>query len=129
MNFFDGFAGALLDGDDIVRAEEVFDSVVGVAVGGGEIDGDVFLGNVREKVVDPMSGRRRRAADAETRVDGFQRASGVIVEFELSGLLGVAGPEVDVGLVPDFEIPLRDFVDAVAVDQKLREVVNEEVPL
>ena len=52
----------------------------------------------------------------------------MIVELEVGGLLGLAGPEVDVGLVPHFEVPLGDFVDAVAIDQMLGELVDEVVP-
>ena len=69
------------------------------------------------------------AADAETGTDGFDGAGGVVVELEVGLLGGAADPEVDVGLVPDLEVPLRDLVKAIALNQVLGEGGNEGVPL
>ena len=75
-----------------------------------------------DEVVDPGGLRGGGSADAQLRADSLDALGGVIVELEVGGLFGLAGPEVDVGLVPDFEVPLRHFVDAVAVDQVLGEL-------
>src|ERR1700757_368461 len=53
----------------------------------------------------------------------------MVVELEVGLLCGTASPEVDVGLVPDLEVPLRDFIDAVTVDKMLREGGDKRVPL
>ena len=68
------------------------------------------------------------AADAQAWIDGFERAGGVLVELEVRTVARDASPEVDVGLVPDFEVPLRDFVDAVAIDEVVSEGGDEGVP-
>jgi hypothetical protein len=128
-NFFDRLAGAFFDGNVFVGAEEILDGVIGVAVGGDEVDGGMFFCGVCEEIVDPVGGRGGRAADAQARVNGFESAGGVVVKIEIGGLLGIAGPEVDVGLIPDFEIPAGDFVDAVAIDEEPGETADENVPL
>ncbi len=53
----------------------------------------------------------------------------MVVELEVGLLRGAASPEIDVGLVPDFEVPLRDFIDAVALDEVLGKGGDEAVPL
>jgi len=84
---------------------------------------------VREEAVHPGSLRGGGAANAEARADAFDGTSGVVVEIVVSGFLWIAGPEVDIGLVPDFEIPLCDLVDAVALDEMAREILDELLPL
>ena len=132
-DFGDGAADALVHGEvggDVVAGDEhVFDGVVGVAVAGDEVDGDVVVGGVLEEGVDPLGGGGGGAADAEARVDGLEVACGVVVELEVAALVRDASPEVDVGLVPDFEVPLRDLVDAVALDEVAGEGGDEAVPL
>ena len=81
------------------------------------------------KAIGPGGLRGRRSAYAESGVDCLDRARRVVVELEVGGLLGIAAPEIDVGLVPDFEVPLRDFVDTVAFDEMLRELRDQVVPL
>src|SRR6185369_15672230 len=66
---------------------------------------------------------------SQFRVNGFERFRGVVVEFEVSGLFRFPGPEIDVRFVPDLEIPLRNFVNAVTLDEVSGEGANEGVPL
>ena len=120
MHLLDGAVDHRVAGDVLVGAEDIVGGVVGVDVGGDEVDGDVVCLGVGEEGRDPCGLRGGRAADLEARRDGLERAGGVVVELEVGGLLGVAAPEVDVGLVPDFELPGGDFVDAVARDEVLR---------
>ena len=84
---------------------------------------------MRDHVAHPRRLRRRRAAHANPLIHRLQRARRVVVELEVGLLRGPARPEIDVRLVPDFEIPLRNFVDAVALDQMLRKGRNQRVPL
>ena len=69
------------------------------------------------------------AADAQARADVFQGAGGGIVKLEVGWFFRSASPEIDVRLVPYFEIPLRNFVEAVAVHQMLCELADEFGPL
>ena len=109
-------------------AEEIFDGVVGVAVGRDEVDGDVVGGGVREKVGYPGGRGRCGTAYAQARTDLLEVAGGVVVELEVGLLAGHSTPEVDVGLIPDFEVPGRDLIDAVAVHEVLCEVRHQVVP-
>ena len=90
--------------------------------------GTSFGLGVGEEWRDPRGLRGGWAADLQARRDRFQRACGVVVEFEVGGLLGIANPEVDVGFVPHFELPGGDFVDAVALDEVLSEGGDHRVP-
>ena len=60
-------------------------------------------------------------------VDVFDGEGGLVVELEV--LLLRAGPEGDVGLVPDFEFPGAHFWHAVAVDTVIGEGVDHVVPI
>ena len=117
MNFFDCAADHARSRNIFVRAENVFGFVVAIDVGGGKIHGNVFFFAVREETVHPSCLCGGGAADAEAGGDTFDGTSGVVVELVVGVFARIAGPEVDVGLVPDFEIPLGDFVDAVALDE------------
>src|ERR1700738_4941016 len=81
-----------------------------------------------EKIIHPMGRRRSRTADAKTRTDCFESAGGVVVKLKVAGLPGDAVPEVDVGFVPYFEVPLRYLVDSIAIYEVLGEVGHEIVP-
>ena len=80
------------------------------------------------EAIDPGRLRRRGSADAKPRIHGLQRSRRRVVKLVVRLLLRIARPEIEVRLVPDLEIPLRDFVDSVAIDQMLREVRNEIAP-
>ena len=54
-------------------------------------------------------------------VHRLQRAGGVVIELKVGFLRRAPGPEIDVRLIPDFEVPTGDLVDAVAIDQVLGE--------
>ena len=81
-----------------------------------------------EEGCDPGGLRGGGATDEEAVAYFFDGESGVVVELEVSWLLRVADPEVDVGFVPYFEAPLGYFFDAVAVDEVLGEGGDHGVP-
>src|SRR6267143_3134911 len=83
---------------------------------------------MREEAVHPGGLCRGRAADAETRAHAFDGARSAIVELVVGRFFRIADPEVNVGLVPNFEIPLRDFVEAVPLDEMAREILDELLP-
>ena len=73
----DGAADAVVHGNLFVRAEEIFDGVVGVAVGGDEIDGHVIFRGVLQELRNPGRGGRGGSADAQARADGSSDARAV----------------------------------------------------
>ncbi len=87
-----------------------------------------MLGAVANEAVHPGGLRGRWSANAQPRIDSFYRAGRVVVELVVRLLFRIARPEIKVGLVPDFEIPLRDFVDAVAINEMLGEMGNQIAP-
>src|SRR5712672_1178413 len=52
----------------------------------------------------------------------------MIVKFEVSLLLGIARPKINVGLIPYLEVPLTDLVRTVAINQMLCEGSDQRVP-
>ena len=96
-----------------VRADEVHRKAVPLAV--------------VEQLVDPRGHGRRRATDAERRVDGLNGLSSMAVELEVVALR--PRPERrEVGFVPDFEEPLAHLGDAVALDPVDDQLADEHRP-
>src|SRR6266700_3413327 len=129
MNFLDRAADHLRSWNVLVRAEDVFRFIVPVDVRRSKIHWNVFLLAVRQEAVHPGGLRRGRAANAATRAHAFDGAGSAILELVVGGFLRATGPEINIGLVPDFEIPLRDLVDTVALDEMAREILDELFPL
>lgn len=49
----------------------------------------------------------------------------MVVELEVGLLARNAVPAADVGLTPDFEVPLRDFVIPSGINKMLAEVLDD----
>ncbi len=112
-----------------MRAKHVFGLVVSVHVRRDEVHGNLVLRTVSNKGVGPCCLGRGGPADAQARAYLFKGACGVIVQLPVSGLLRIARPKIEIRLVPDFKVPLRNLIDAVAVDQVPGELGDEVVPL
>ena len=99
-----------------------------VRVGRDEVDGCTGLTRVCASRSSTQPARRgRRPADGQARVDVLDRGCGDVVEVE--PLVPGAGPEhLEVGLVPDLEVPPEHLVEAVPVDQVLDQALHEVVP-
>ena len=121
-------ADAIVHRDVFVDAQHILHRIIGIAVCRDEVDGDVGCCGVFEEIVHPVGGGGCGAADAQSRTHCFQSACGVVVQVEVAGLSGDAVPEIDVGFVPDFEVPLRYFVDSIAIYEVLGEVRHQIVP-
>src|SRR6266702_1352801 len=106
-----------ISGNIFVGAEDIIRGVIGVHMGRDEDDGNIRRLCVSEERRYPGRLRSGWAPDLQALRDPFDRACGVIVKFEICWLLRVALPEVNVGLVPYFELPCSDFIDAVTLDQ------------
>ena len=128
MHHLDGAVDHGFARNVFVDVEDVGCGVVGVDVGGDEVDGDVVGVDVLEEGRDPCGLRGRGASDLETRGDGLEIARGVVIELKVGLLFWIATPEVEVGFVPDFELPGGDFVDAVACDEVGGESLDHGVP-
>src|SRR5260370_40735276 len=128
MHFADGAADHFVARDLFVGAEDVFGGVVGVDVGGDEVDGDVVLFAVLEEGRDPGGLCGGGATDEEAATNFFDGESGVVVELEVSWLLRAADPEVEVGFVPYFEAPFGYFFNSVAIDEVLGKAGDHSVP-
>src|SRR5260370_33197988 len=129
MNFLHRAADHLRSRNIFVHAKDIFGTVVSVDVSRSKIHWNVFFFAVRKEAGSPSSLRCSGAADAEAGAHALDGAGSAVVKVVISSFFGIAGPEVDVRLVPDFEIPLRDFVDTVALDKVTREILDELFPL
>src|SRR5260370_8412394 len=81
-----------------------------------------------EEMIYPSSLCCGGSTGAQARVHAFDGPGGVVVELVVGSFPRIAGPKVEVRLVPDFEVPLRDFVDAVALDEMACEILYELFP-
>src|SRR5579859_2021838 len=116
VHLFNRAADHFVARDIFVSAEDVFGLVISVDVRGDKIHRDIFFFAVGEETVGPGGLRGGRPTDTQTGADLLDGAGGVVVQIVIGGFLGLAGPEIDIGLVPDFEIPVSYFVFAVAID-------------
>ena len=96
---------------------------------GNKIERDLFLGGMGDDIADPCRLRSCGTADTDPLVDRFEGASGIVVELEIGLLRRPSGPEINVGLVPDLEVPIGHLVDSVAIDQVLSKGADERIPL
>ena len=129
VNLLHGAAHHLVARDRFMRAKHVFGLVVSVDVRRNEVHGNLVLRAVTDKGVGPGRLGRGGAADAQARAYCLKGARDVIVKLEVSGLFRIARPKIEIRLVPNFKVPLRDLIDAVAVDEVLGELGDEIVPL
>src|SRR5580698_858265 len=96
---------------------------------GDEIHGDFIFGAMSNEGIRPRSLRSRGPSYAQAWTYLLEGKRGVIVKLPVGGLFRITRPEIEIRLVPDFKIPLRNLVDAVAVHKMFRELGDEIVPL
>ena len=96
---------------------------------GDEIHRHVFLRAVLNESIGPGRLRRGRPAYTKSRVYSFQSSDSVVVEIPVGSLSRIAAPEINIGFVPDFEIPLAHLINAVPREEMSRELGNEIIPL
>ena len=97
-------------------------------MGGVEVGGNVVCGEEGKPVGFPVQGGGG-ASDAAFRADGANGFCGVFVEAEVVGLRAGEEAVVLVRFVPDFEVPLINFVCAIAGLEVGDEGFDEGVPL
>src|SRR5258706_15591137 len=82
--------------------------------------------------VNPSRLRGGGSAHSQPWIYSLNRKCGVVIQFPISILFWLSRPEINVGLVPYFEIPLRNFIDAIAIYQmagKCRDQIVPAVPV
>src|SRR5579872_4218279 len=82
-----------------------------------------------DKSIDPGCLCGSRASDSQPLTYALDCLRCVIVKLPVAGLLGLAAPKIEIRFVPDFKVPLRNFVDAVAFDQMFGECSDKVNPL
>ncbi len=98
-------------------------------MGGDEIHGNFIFGAVSNEGIRPCRLRSRGPSYAQARAYLLKSKRSVIVKLPVGRLFRIARPEINIRLVPDFKIPLRNLVDAVPIHQMLCELGDEIVPL
>src|SRR5215471_16512468 len=69
-----------------------------------------------------------RPANSQSLAYAFYGGGGFVIKLIVRFLFGFAGPEIDVGFVPDLEIPPRDFVYSVSIHDVFGELVDKFSP-
>src|SRR5580700_6660272 len=83
---------------------------------------------MREKFIGPAGLRGGWTADAKAGADTLHGLCGDIVEMKVRFVSRIADPEIEIRLVPDFEIPLRNFLNSVAIDEMFGEGFDHRAP-
>src|SRR5580704_9120021 len=81
-----------------------------------------------DKNIHPCRLCSRWPSHAKPWIHALNCARSVIVKFPITCLLGLAAPKIQIGFVPDLEVPLRNFIDAVAIDEMFRKRADEVIP-
>src|ERR1700722_2514470 len=81
-----------------------------------------------DKSVDPSRLCGSWASHAQPLIHTLDCPRSVIVKLPVASLLWLSAPEIEIRFVPDFKVPLRNFVDAVAFNQMLGECGDKVVP-
>jgi hypothetical protein len=81
-----------------------------------KIKRDVVLRAVLNENINPCGLSGCGTSHAKPGIALLDGAGRVIVKLPVSYLFWVARPKIEIGLIPNFEVPACDFVDAIAVD-------------
>ena len=82
---------------------------------GDKIGGDLVLCHMLNEAVYPSRLCRGRPSNTQARIYSFECFGRDVVKLIVGLLFRISCPKIEIRLIPDFEIPLGDFVDAVAV--------------
>src|SRR6185437_9085255 len=93
-----------------------------------EVHRDMVLGSVAQKLRHPCCRCGRWPAHTQPRRDGLQRTRRVRIQIEVRFHARDTAPEVDVRLIPNLEVPLRNLINAEVLDQVLRECTDQTIP-
>src|ERR1700686_3807887 len=93
-----------------------------------EVDRDTVLPAVLDECRNPCGLRGRRPSDAQARIHRLETRGRVVVQRPVSGLLRLACPKIEIGLIPHLEVPPADLVDSVTLDQVPGERRDQRIP-
>src|SRR5579872_6306223 len=94
-----------------------------------EVHRDLVFGAMFDKGVYPCSLCAGWSSHTKPLVYALNCSRRVIVKLPVGCLLGLAAPKIQIRFVPNFEVPLCNFIDAITVDQMFRKRGDEVVPL
>src|SRR5215469_6969735 len=84
---------------------------------GNKIQRDIFACAMFDECIHPRCLCGCRTSHAKPSIYFFDRVGSVIVKLPISILFRLTRPEIDVGLIPDFEIPFGNFSGAISLNQ------------
>src|SRR5262249_12272616 len=120
VNFSYCTANHCFAGDIIAGAEYVLRGIVRIDVSGNKISRHIPFYDMRDEYIRPRSLCGGRSTYTNLLTDCLQCFGRMIVKLEVSLLLGIAGPKINIRFIPYFEVPFADFVRTIAIDQMLR---------
>src|SRR5215472_3841575 len=95
---------------------------------GNKIQRDIFGCAMFDECIHPRRLCGCRTSHAKPSIYFFDRVGSVIVKLPISILFRLTRPEIDVGLIPDFEIPFGNFIGAISLNQMPGKSRNKLVP-
>ncbi len=116
MNFVYRPADHFVAWNIFVRTEYVLGSIVSIDVGGNKIQRDIVSRAMFYENIHPCSLGGCGTSHAKPGIHLLNGASSVIIKLPVGCLFRLACPEINVGFIPDFEIPSCNLIDAVSLD-------------
>ena len=116
MNFVYRPADHFVAWNIFIRAEYVLSPVVSIDVSRNKIQRDIVPRAMFYEGIYPCRLCGRRTSDAKAGVHLLNGAGSVIVKLPVGCLFRLACPEINVGFIPDFEVPAGNLIDAISLD-------------
>src|SRR5262249_39539373 len=117
VNLLHSAADHLIARNELLCPENILCTIISVHVRRNEINRNVVLFAIADESVSPRSLGGRMSANADLWAGSLESARSVLVELPVGVLPRIAAPEIEIGLVPDFEIPLAHFLDAISAHE------------
>jgi len=114
--------------DGLMRPENILARIVGINVRRDKIHWHAILNGVLNETIDPGGLRRSGSTHAQPAIHALQGSRGCIIKLVISLFLRIAHPKINIRLVPDFEVPVGNLINAVALDKVLRKMSDQVVP-
>src|ERR1700690_2861669 len=129
MNSIHRTADHLIAWNILVGSEDILRKVVAIDMSREEVDRNMVLGTMFDKGVRPCSLCRGRTSHSKLWIHFLDGDGSVVVKLPIACLPGHPGPKIQIGFVPYLEVPLCNFIDAIAIDEVPGKYRHEAVPL
>src|SRR5271166_3597015 len=110
-------------------SENILRDVIRIDVRGHEVDGHILFHTMLNETIDPSSLRGGRSPHPEARADLLEGSCRDVIKSVIGFLLRLPSPKIEVGFVPNLEVPIGHILYAISLYEVLGEPKNQLIPL